>query len=418
MIAATSAPADAAVLPYGYEVAGTPVTAATSGAGPILGPGLYRLDLPNDGSPRTITVERSAFPNLVADVLSAETEGSSLTATGDHSLEIALVGPDDTECDTDTDTLSADDAIDHLTTQVGYDAGKDGRFNSWSGCQEASSLTLKITHTATRAAGTTPAELLLSSEPQATSGAGVAATTAELGVLKPAKGATQDAVTGGRGFTQATTLTGGTYPTELTAGGWTYFRVRVGWGQRVAAELRVPADGSNFAPPAGVSVKIGLFSPQRVDITPGYSADTTTTSTMYSNESSQDTLNVFSAPVRVANRAPATSISGPIDRDALRFTTAAGWYYLGIQTEPSDTTPGTALKSLPKIPADLAIHVSGTEQQGPTYENSTEPLIGKMSVGNGVDQSSIPWVRLSLSVIAILLAAVAVLWALRQRRSE
>ncbi len=413
-----TAPADAAVTPYGYEVGGTAVTPGTSGGGPTLAPGLYRLDLPNDGSARTVTVRRSAFPNLLANVRTAESDGTSLETTGDHKLEVELVGADGSSCETESDSLSKTQPIDALTATIGWDAGEDSRFSSWGDCQTAASLTVKISHTAPNASGTTAAELLLTGEPKATGDTGRPAGAADTAVLKPAKGATQPEISGGRGFTRATTVTDGTYPTSLTVGGWTFYRVRVGWGQRVAAELRVPADGSNFAPPAGVSVDLALFSPQRADITPGYSSDTSTSATINSNDASQDTLNVFSAPVRWANRTPANGLSGPIDGSALEFTSVAGWYYLGVRTRLTDPNPEKPVASVPAIPADLAVQVTGTPTAGPTYTGSPQPATGQMSVGKGVDQSSVPWVRLSLSVMAVLLAAAAVVWALRQRRGE
>lgn len=417
-------PAAAAVEPYGYEVAGNSVTPGTSGAGPTLTPGLYRLDLPNDGSPRTISVARADFPNLVANVLTAESDEKSLVATGDHKLAVELVGPNDTTCDSADQSLSKDRPMNWLQATVGYDAGDDGRFSSWSDCKEAPSLTVRITHETSGRSGTTAAELLLTGEPRATGATGSAATSADTGVIKPPKtkaaqgGEAAPEVTGGAGFTQATTVTGGTYSTKLVVGGWTFYRVRLGWGQRIAAELRVPADGSNFAPPTGVSVQVALFSPQRIVITPSYSSDTSTETNIYANDSSQNVLNLFSAPVRWANRNPDNNVSGPIDSDALEWTSVSGWYYLGVQTQLASGSSDKPVDSVPQIPTDLAIQVSGEPGPGPTYAGDAQPAVGKMSVGKGTNQTTIPWVRLSLSALAVLLAAVAVLWAMRARRSE
>lgn len=426
MVANSSTPAHAAIAPTPYEFSGSQVTlAGAATGGPTLMPGTYRTQLPNDGSPRSFQINRNLLRSFMASVLTYEKDGSALLLGQDRETEVKLTNSKGNDCGTQTEKLAKDEPAGIVVTNIGVDDDENVDRNGYfsSDCREATTLTLTIIHKGAPG-GTTDAEILLTDEPKAVSGTGAAATPTEMSALRATAAAPKDAVDPGTGFGSAATLTPGTYPLKLKVGARIFYRVRLEWGQRLAATMTVPAKDSNFGSPLALETTISTWSPQRVflDIDPN-DYNFGRGATLSTNSSEVKTIGTYTAAVRWGNRNADSSNNGEIDYNSLPFTTVPGWYYITVNIQPktpvdADTPlPDTA----PDVPAQLSLMVAGSPQQGPrlvdsTGEQAPVPPAGEMSVGNGVSQDSpFPWAKAGLSTLAVLAAAAAVVWALRRK---
>ncbi|MBD2758995.1 hypothetical protein IEE94_05680 [Yimella sp. cx-573] len=431
-LGAASTTAHAAVDPVPYSFTGSPVTLANGpSGGPTLTAGVYRVTLPNDGSERSFTIDRNKLRSFMATVVTDEREGTSPFLTSDHTTEVKSVDEKGDECSSATDERGEDGPAGITVTNLGVDDDEEltrqaGYFNST--CRESTKLTITITHTASPANGQTQAEIHLTDEPKASGNLGSATTSGQTAMLKAPKGEEHEEVPPGQGFGSAATLTTGSYPAMLTVGSRAFYRVRVGWGQRLAATMTVPGQDKNFAPPLAVDVTLSIWSPQRVWLKASpkdYQFSHTTS--LSKNMSESKTIGTYTAPVLWANRkVDSLSLSGSeVESAAVRFTTVPGWYYVTVNTQPKKPSDDEQLpQSVPQIPADLNILVQGQEQSGPSFVNAAgasvaQPPSGQMSVGQGIDQGTkVPWVQLGLSALAVGAAAAAVFWAMRSRRRD
>lgn len=423
-------PAHAAIEPQEYGFSGKQVTLATATTGgPELKAGVYRTELPNDGSPRSFTINRNQMRTFLASVLTDEREGKSLKVTGEHKTEVKIVDPKGESCSSTSQSLSKDDPASILALTIGVDDDEEvsrgsGYFSS--SCREATKLSISISHTAVPSSGRTKAEILLTDEPKATGTLGSAATAAQTGELRAPDGSLRDEVEAGTGFGDAATLTTGTYPVKLTVGARQFYRVRLDWGQRLAATVTVPGRDSNFGSPIAVDVSAALWSPQRVRLEARpKDYDYSDSVSMSANMSKVNTIGTYTAPVLWANRKAESGAAEQVPLDSLEYTTTPGWYYLTIWTRPSrySSSDEPMPDKVSAIPADLNIAVVGAAQNGPTFINASgaqvaQPAKGEMSIGQGVSQDDpFPWLKVTLSALAVLAAAAAVIWALRSRRS-
>lgn len=211
-----------------------------------------------------------------------------------------------------------------------------------------------------------------------------------------------------------TTLTAGhSYPVTLTPGKLAVARVRVGWGQRLAASVDAPRNGSNFAPPQSLDLAVVAFSPQWAPV-----AGSGSTS-LYKEESTEQTANVFTAPVNPGNRMAKYQDAGDVSSSDLRWTTVAGWYYLVIRVGASSEDEKLTTKQLP---ARLNLSVTGSPTSGPTYVGANgsaqaAPPATEMSQGGHSDSGSSTGtvLRVAGSVLVLALAAGVVAFLLRRR---
>lgn len=428
LVATGTAPAHAAIEPQAYGTSGKQVTLATDKTGgPELKAGLYQAELPNDGSPRSFTINRNQMRTFLASVLTDEREGKALKATGEHKTKVSILDAKGDDCTSDTGTLSKDAALTFLNVNVGVDDDEDvSRGNYLRGtCRESTKLSISIEHNGIPANGRTKAEVLLTNEPKGTGSVGSPATVAQTATLKAPDGKVRGEVAPGKGFGDAATLVAGTHSLKLGVGTQAFYKVRLDWGQRLAVTLRVPGKDTNFASPIAVEVSTRIWTPQRIalDANPKDYQYSDSLS-MSANSSKGATIGTYTAPVLWANRYAKSESGNEVPQASLQWTTTPGWYYVTVWTRPASfsSSDEPMPDSVPPIPADLNIAVVGDVQQGPTFVNTggaklAQPGKGEMSIGQGVQTGApFPWAKVALSALAVLAAAAAVLWALRSRR--
>lgn len=427
LVGASTDPAHATIEPTGYEFGGKQVTLASGkSGGPDLRAGLYRTQLPNDGSPRSFQINRNQMRTFLASVLTYEKNGTNFLLGADHKTEITFTDAGGDTCGNQSEKLAEGEPAGIVVTDLGVDDDEELSRAGYVGtaCREATTLTATITHTGSPANASTAAEILITDEPKATEGTGAAASAAETTMIKAPAGEPKDEVEPGTGFSTAATLTPGTYPVKLTVGARIFYRVRLEWGQRLAATMTVPAKDSNFGSPIALESTVSTWSPQRVflEIQPkdyNYGRE----ASLSANSSEVKTVGSYTAAVRWANRSKSSSGNGEIGYEALPWTAVPGWYYVSVNTQPR--TPVDADKPLPdsapQVPAELSIAVVGEPQPGPRMVNAAGQTVapaaaGQMSVGSGASTgTSFPWAKAGLSLVTVLLAGAAMVWALRRK---
>lgn len=421
---ATTQPAQAKVTHYPYEVSGTEVTAQKGeSGGPKLAPGRYRTTLPGNGEEHSFTVDRKALGLFTVAVVSPIT-GESFEVGEDHDLEVELTaGADAASCDKATDDVSEGNAPTFLRTIVGIDDSPNTKrqYPLYGDCKDATTMNLVLKREG--GGNAVPVEIRVVSEPRAEGGASTV-DKSDLEELVPRDGETHAEAAGGRGFATATTLEPGTTPTKLTYGGYSFFRVRLDWNQRLAADLTVPQKGTNFAPPAAVDFRVSVWAPNGKNITQNYSQKVRSNATLSANSAEQQTAGVFTAPVQTANFTH-ESFSGGLGRDQVPYTTSPGWYTLAVYTGPTNYSNDEIPDEMPQIPASLRVDVVGDPGQAPKLVDSSgtavqQPPAHEMSLGEGESSGEgLPWLKIGLSLGVLAVAALAVLWAwLRGKRAK
>ncbi len=410
----TAAPSD----PTSFTTAGPKIQLQTArGSAPDLRPGVYRSSVPSDTTTRYAAVTRHKGETLTVNVSGTPTASKDGRLTADDKVSVKLVDPDGDTCASDSTYRSEGDPVGPLITTLVLDAEENERTSYVTDdCRKATSFHLEVTReTEDKSAPPMPLELQVTREPRV---AGRPAAAKAVKQVKAPSLSSKTTTVGGQGFSDATTVRDGSERTDLRLGSTVFFKVRVGWSQRLGVSLEVPRNGSSFAPPYDAHVSIDLWSPQRLDVGSTY-ADGLSNSTLVSkDDGSPSTIGSYTASVRYANRTADDPDTGDLSSDAYESASVAGWYYIEVHTVASDDDGPTT--SDQAIPARLNVTVEGTATKGPHYVAAggaqvTAPSPGHLSVGG--TQDSLPWGRIGGGVAAVLLAVLACLWALRSRRS-
>ena len=411
--ATSTAPSD------GFTVSGRQVQLTTaSGSAPMLQPGLYKSTLPADDTVRYGSVTRSPGETLAVSVAGrpASPDGR---LNGDQHLTVSLVTAGGDKCAENDSYLDEDDPTAPIVSTALLDGSETKRsFYISDDCKSATRLRVEVSRKGSGGSSSPlPVEVLVTAEPRVTGKPKPAAAEADLTTLTAPSLHTTTTVDGGHGFSDAPTVSEGSVLTDLRLGSATFFRVRVGWGQRLAVSLEAPRNGSSFAPPYDASTDITVWSPERLSAGSSYGGDLSASSTIDKQDGEPQTSGSFTAPVRFANRDAESPSFGQLDTDEYQSASVAGWYYIEVLTQAgSDDEPAT---SATPIPARLNVEVTGTAQSGPDYVAAngaaiSAPPPGRLSVGG--DSSSVPWGRIGGGSAAVVLAGGACLWALRARR--
>ncbi|KNX37806.1 hypothetical protein [Luteipulveratus halotolerans] len=426
------APADSAD-DAGFTVRGQQLDLRTSlGSAPQVEPGLYRATLPAGKSTTYAKIQRRPGETLNVAVSGAALEpGKPYFATADHRLAADFVIPSEygtpTTCGRSSSSagtyLSSGDAFGVLTATNTAEGAKTPRTIAPNDeCYQATTLYIEISREAPPAAGAMPVEIQVTREPKITGTPDQPVTKADLAKLQTLPKDDDVVVAPGRGYSDAPELKpDGTTRLDVRLGETYFYKVRVGWGQRLGASLDVPGRAAPKAPQVDTEVSLGLRNPMRQGVG-------STTSSQSAQQPGDDTAitpdvaEVSTAPVRWANRSVDSTLYGDISSDSAQATTAAGWYYVVVRADPSDsaeTKTGVA-----PYRTQLTVQVTGTAGSGPTFVDASNqampaPKPGELSIGgqDGGSGSSLPWARIGGGIAAALLAALAVAWALRARRN-
>lgn len=177
-------------------------------------------------------------------------------------------------------------------------------------------------------------------------------------------------VVGGGSADMAPALTPGTYVDALRPGETSWYRVPVGWGQRLAVTAVVaPVVRGETRSSTFVAARLGLANPARQPMAAQGSSDTgDVRETLYAEGEDDAELRGFTAPVTYRNR----DATGTPE---VETTSLAGDQLVSLAIEDygngADETP-TGL-----LPVTLVVEVLGPEQGAPTYDAPAGPGVGQ-----------------------------------------
>lgn len=393
-----------------------PGTAA--GSSEEITPGHYRFDLPDDSTKRYLQVSRKAAESIV---LSAY----SVPSAAEDSIHLALVLPDgETECGTDTDSKSAESAGHPLLAGVALDAGKSGRTEA-SGvdesCTSAKNLMLQVSRRDSTDTDTgskkkpLPVELTYSKEPEAKGGSDRPSTKSDI-AAKPIPIKNDGTVKPGSTPHTAAPLENDTGTRVSVKPGTTaFYKVRVGWNQRLHAAAQAPEPGSGYEPQASVDVALGILSPQGI---PAAAGGENTASFTTGLDADPQRMFAFTAPVRHANRNASLSAGTGSEGDSVQWTTQPGWYVVALRAEPD--IGASVPKNAKSVPALLTVKTTGKPTTGPAYavdgQKVAAPQAGHMS-GPGDSSGVLSMVvKVGVTLIVLVAAGAALMWVWRGAR--
>lgn len=193
-----------------------------------------------------------------------------------------------------------------------------------------------------------PMEIAFRAEPPVSS-PGPAAAAERSTTLPPPAEADPAPVEAGFSFNDAPELVPGTYADEIVPGETRYFKVRLGWGQRLSYRITVPAAGLRIQ---SAAIYTKMASPLRAELDQAVGA--TRDYQLIGGTEDQTISGSTEAPVRYANR---DSTKGRMD-----LLSVDGDYYLVL-----DATYPIGEKDPFTMPYQLTLAVDGAVEQGPTY---------------------------------------------------
>lgn len=382
-----------------------PHTAA--GSSEKIEPGQYRFSLPADAKDRYLRVSRKTGENLVLT-------GHAVSGpeVGD-ALEFDLMLPDgETSCD--SDEVTASDPGDALWPEVVLEAKASKRVDyppTDEACGKAKDVLLRISRGSggdADASKPLDVELTYSREPKAEGDLEPAVKESEL-KSEPLPVKDDETIKPGTTPHTAAVLPSDTgTKVDVTPGTTAFYKVYVGWGQRLDVAAQVPANGTGYKPTVDLGVDLGILSPQGMGVGLGDESSTYVSST---SDPDPEQLSTFTAPVRFANRDAKiedTSLENAV------WTTQPGWYVVSLRVAPSSTSD--SLPDNPKpMPALVTVRTQGEPASGPSFTSGDQqlaaPPAGQIS-GEGEGSGSVLGLVVKVGVTVLVLAGLgaAFLW--------
>ncbi|MFC6707948.1 hypothetical protein [Flexivirga alba] len=397
ILLSATAPAYAAT-----DAAGAPSEVRFStarGDAPDLHPGVYQTTAPSGSTERYAAIKRRK----------------------DAAVTVAIFGSVDADITTsDGNTTCSDSGVSLSNSDTGYTFvyvdGAEGKRQSYQSddCKTATDLILQIKASSSSSSATAsgPLQFAVTVEPKIENLGSPAPKSQQNEIKAPSKSG--DARTLSDQLFAATSLPPGSYPVDLTPGKLAVARIRVGWGQRLAASVDAPRNGSNFAPDESLELTVAAFSPQWAPVGGGSGSQL-----LFKNESTEQTAGTYTAPVNAANRNVSYDTAGDVGTSEAQWTTVAGWYYVVVQLGASDKGEKLTTK---KLPARLNLAVSGSPTAGPSYvaadgQAAAAPPATELSQGGSSDSGSgsTTMLRVAGSALVIALAAGVIALLLRRR---
>lgn len=396
-----SAPASAATDPAG----GPPDVQFSTARGdaPDLHPGVYRTTAPTGDTERYATIKRPK----------------------DAAVTVAIFGSVDAEITTsDGDTSCSDSGVSLSNSDTGYTfvyvdpAGGQRQSYLSDKCKPATDLILQIkadsSSSSSSSAAGGPLQFAVTVEPKIENLGSPTPKSEQNEIKAPSKSASGVPRTLSDQLFAPTSLTPDSYAVDLVPGKLAVARVRVGWGQRLAASIDAPLNGSHFAPSESLNVSITALSPQWAPVGGGSGSQL-----LFKDSSTEETAGTYTAPVNAANRKVSYRDSGDVGTSSTQWTTVAGWYYVVVRVGAADK--GTKLTTT-KLPARLNLAVTGSPTAGPSYVGTDGKVVAappatELSQGGSSDSGSdtAAILRVAGSALVIALAAGVVALLLRRR---
>lgn len=419
-----------------YEAQGTPITGGTSPAdAPLLSAGQYQ-DVLDKGSKKNSASEAGSTRYYKIQLAPGERAHAAATllvpragetdTSGTAYLSVSFVDAQDESC-LIQNTEHANSNKSFLfpptaavsTPALGEDAG-----DKCFGADAKGEAFLKVERAGNWAwTKELPVELLFATEPAGDTKGLPDAYPASLPPVVPAPGGTAAPVTGGASYNTAVELTPGLFSDSLLGAETKFYKIPVGYGQRLSFQATVTADGAS-AGAIGKSLNLALFNPlrQETELARGSENYISGHSLNYTFIRTGDSLAASMAvPVRYNNR-------NSKDK-GIELIAYPGDYYLAASLEDGSTVDIGV-----ELAFDLAIDVSGEAEDGPeliaatlTAEPSSGPSSGPSEQTPAAAAADAPqeastsaatsplWWGLG---IAGLLAAAAVVFVVLRRRSS
>ena len=350
-----------------FTVSGKPITTTLDAAqAPTVGPGQYTDSFAGRAPARYVRLTRT--PGSTVHVSLAARAPAQPSATDTERWTLSASTTEGRECDrvSEGDIQFYREGVTVAAVTVNSAGGIPSSAYDRV-CATATVLLLKIERPE-GASVAQPAELLYIEEPPVTDAAALPATAgaADLAPLQPARSGSGTPVVGGSSFSDAVTLTPGTYQDSLLGDEQVFYRVRLDFGQRAAFTADVPAPGTDGRQPSTSSVlfQVDSWSPARDKLTRVLGRLTPDNRKQLTYSTGSLVVGEYTGPVRYANRA-AQPVNGPVyPASSLRATTMAGYYYFSIARDSS--LQAADLRGEP-IPIRFAVAVDGTVSGTPAY---------------------------------------------------
>lgn len=394
--------------PRRYQATGTAVTGSTELLGaPALAPGRYldALD-PGERVYYALDLADGVTPYLAATLVPA---AEPPEGRRDDTLTVALYGPDGRTCGSVSGSTSQSDggtASTVVASPGAVGSGWTGPFSaSSSSCGAAGSYRLSVERDGDQGSAALPLELRVLVEPPPANRSVLPASPSAVpaALPTPVPRAPLTPVTGGSSFATATGLTPGAFTDSVRPGETVYYRVTVGWGQRLAFTAQVPPAQPGAAaslPTSSLTAFVAGPALRQLTLLDGARTDDG-----YSGRDEDGaTVTGSTAPVLFRNR--------DVDQDTLEPLSLAGDHYLVVQLGTSQEHGDVA------VPLRLAVEVTGEQAGAPQY--ARVPGAAPVEADRGAAQrGGLPWRRIGYGAggLAALLAAGALLRPVLPRRA-
>ncbi|SDL39214.1 hypothetical protein SAMN05421806_13330 [Streptomyces indicus] len=242
---------------YGFDTKAQNVTgSSTMGGAPQLAEGAaYRSALAG-GDPVYFRIDLDARRTAYASVVAVPEVGGELTAM--HSLQVSLVDAEGTSCDRQSQGFTDGFAQPLALTAVRTNAADAGPAEAKR--QQAGTYYVAVSRS-NRSAGDAPWQLDLRVDTEAPlKRKGAASPPAAAPSAQPTGAPTN--TEGGGGFAVAAPLRTGAAISEIRPGQSQFFRVPIGWGQRLKASVEIAA--SRKGPYVASAVSVSVYNPARM----------------------------------------------------------------------------------------------------------------------------------------------------------
>ena len=349
-----------------FTLSGTPVKATDAPeAGPVLTPGQYTDTFVTGAPTRYYRLQRTSGSTMYVSLTSRPPGGGWDILF--EQLLLSVKTPSGESCA--QDTLVRNDLKGDAVAMVAHVVVPGSAGSSVSkDCTSATDLVVSVNRPK-GAAGEQPMEILVVEEPAVTNASSLppAAGAAEVApLLAPATGE-RSRVSGGGSFSDALTVTPGTYVDTLLPGEQIFYKVRVEFGQRAAFTVDAPAPGQdidlgNFA---RIFVSTQAWTPDRFPLERPWGEPKNVGVMIQTIKNLA--LGEYLLPVRYQNR---DAKGSPPDwvGDSLNRTSLAGYYYFAVarsrarESEPKESVP---------LDVRIRVAVEGQPAGQPAYATPT-----------------------------------------------
>lgn len=360
-----------------------------SGKGTPLDPGLYSTTLPVDQTSRYIQVERGEGERLEIGILGAATwkDGAWSVQDGSQGLTVKLTTLDgETSCATDSDSMSGSTTPGMLMTSLAVDPSETVRTkNAFTdeACRKATSYRLEVKRSQQGDNATDlPLQIAVIRTPRVSGD--VTKPSSTIADMSTQPLSTSGSVEPGAGFASATTLTPGAYDLAAQPGRRMFFRVHLGWGQRMSFGWQVPKNGSSYKPKQDLTFDVAVFNPALTPVTTSGSGSASGYLFPSSSDMEPKEAGAFTAPIDYANADLEASGDSSVQWQAM-----PGWYYVALDVAPSSSSTQTFEGGDP-IASVLSVRVEGEPSSGPSM-NVAQPDPGTLSTQGSSGSNPVLW---------------------------